>query len=91
MKRLLLTLLFALFLAACSGVSVPEVEQNADATAVPPESPEQEAETGGDATAVDTSADTATTPEEAGIVRDRDWSLGAEDPLVTIIEYGDFQ
>jgi hypothetical protein len=33
----------------------------------------------------------ANSPQEAGVVRDRDWSKGAEDPLVTIIEYGDFQ
>ena len=30
-------------------------------------------------------------PAEAGVVRERDWTKGAEDPLVTIIEYGDFQ
>lgn len=32
-----------------------------------------------------------TNPAEAGVVRERDWTEGAEDPLVTIIEYGDFQ
>jgi hypothetical protein len=33
----------------------------------------------------------ATTVAEASIVRDRDWSQGTADPLVSIIEYGDFQ
>jgi len=33
----------------------------------------------------------ANSPQEAGVVRDRDWIKGTEDPLVTIIEYGDFQ
>lgn len=33
----------------------------------------------------------ATTVEEASIVRDRDWVKGTDDPLVAIIEYGDFQ
>ena len=33
----------------------------------------------------------ATTVQEASIVRERDWKKGAEDPLVSIIEYGDFQ
>lgn len=33
----------------------------------------------------------ATTPEEAAVVRPQDWVLGAAEPTVTIIEYGDFQ
>ncbi len=32
-----------------------------------------------------------TDPAVAGVIRDRDWTKGADDPLVTIIEYGDFQ
>jgi len=34
---------------------------------------------------------TAATMAEAAVVRDTDWVKGAADPLVTIIEYGDFQ
>ncbi len=30
-------------------------------------------------------------PAQASVVRARDWTKGAEEPLVTIIEYGDFQ
>lgn len=33
----------------------------------------------------------ATTVEEAAVVREQDWRKGAADPLVVIIEYGDFQ
>jgi len=33
----------------------------------------------------------ATTVAEAAVVREQDQVLGAADPLVTIIEYGDFQ
>ncbi len=33
----------------------------------------------------------AETAAEAGVIRDRDWTKGAADPLITIIEYGDFQ
>ena len=33
----------------------------------------------------------ATTVGEAAVVREQDWKQGAADPLVVIIEYGDFQ
>ena len=33
----------------------------------------------------------ATNPTEAAVIRERDWVLGAEEPLISIIEYGDFQ
>ena len=33
----------------------------------------------------------ATTVAEAAVVREQDQVLGAADPLITIIEYGDFQ
>lgn len=33
----------------------------------------------------------AGTVAEAAQIRDTDWSKGAEEPLVSIIEYGDFQ
>lgn len=85
MKRIstLLALLSFLLLAACSGgtaVSTPE------STAQPP------AATGGD-TAV--SAATSFTPaanvDEAAVLRADDHTHGAAEPIVAIIEYGDFQ
>jgi hypothetical protein len=33
----------------------------------------------------------ASTVEEAAVVRQQDWLKGATDPIVVIIEYGDFQ
>lgn len=33
----------------------------------------------------------ATNVTEAAVVREQDWVRGASDPLVTVIEYGDFQ
>ena len=33
----------------------------------------------------------ATTVAEAAVVREQDWVRGATNPVVTIIEYGDFQ
>jgi cyclophilin family peptidyl-prolyl cis-trans isomerase/protein-disulfide isomerase len=33
----------------------------------------------------------ATSPAEAAVVRSQDWPLGAANPIVSIIEYGDFQ
>ena len=33
----------------------------------------------------------ATNFEEAAVLRERDWFKGAEEPVVEIIEYGDFQ
>lgn len=34
---------------------------------------------------------TATTPAQAAVIRDTDWVKGADEPAVSIIEYGDFQ
>ncbi|GJM42194.1 MAG: hypothetical protein DHS20C20_24760 [Ardenticatenaceae bacterium] len=33
----------------------------------------------------------ASTVEEAAVIREQDWQKGAADPVVVIIEYGDFQ
>lgn len=33
----------------------------------------------------------ATTVEEAAVIREQDWLKGAAEPVVVIIEYGDFQ
>lgn len=42
-------------------------------------------------TAVDAGFPMASSIEEAAERRETDWVKGAEDPLITIIEYGDFQ
>ena len=87
---------FLLLLAACaSGGGVPPESQQ-------PAEPE-DSSTAEESPAEDTAVDSAPAPPlnneitiganaaEAGAIRDRDWTIGAEDPLVTIIEYGDFQ
>ncbi len=102
MKKLLILLLM-LLLVACGAAAPPDVEtetggveqgavsdtagynanEEAAATAVPPaESPVIEG---------DAKITPAITPAEAAQVRPQDWAIGADDPLVTIIEYGDFQ
>lgn len=83
MRRMYLLLLGLLLLAACGPAGTPSAPTvNEPVTAVPPQV--------GVGQAVP-AITPATTPEEAGIVRPQDWVKGASDPLVTIIEYGDFQ
>lgn len=77
-KILLLPLL--LLLAACAAAAP---------TAQPAPVEEQATPEITEDTAV--SAAGATTPEQAAVVRDTDWVKGAAEPVVSIIEYGDFQ
>jgi PBP1b-binding outer membrane lipoprotein LpoB len=97
MKRLLILWITAVFLAACAAAepetpvtAVPQAATAVQETAAPVEED--------DASAVTTLPEPvniagfpAANVDEANIVRERDWKIGAEDPLVTIIEYGDFQ
>ena len=80
-------------LAACAAPD--ETETNADAVVddsgtASTESPKAGTESRPAAISAEpiTPAETAA---EAGVIRDRDWTKGAADPLITIIEYGDFQ
>ncbi len=93
-KLILLPLL--LVLAACGSAAAPA------ATTVPQEmAPEESAGTdSADATASESENPApaanapvviGATPAEAGVVRVQDHVKGAEEPVVTIIEYGDFQ
>ena len=87
MKRtaLLFSLLFSLLLAAC-GAAEPILETE---TAVsPPTTDDQPAVQPADITA---DFAPAANVAEAAQIRDLDQTKGAEDPVVTIIEYGDFQ
>ena len=90
MRKLLLLPLLLLLVACGSSAAVEtedeKAEKSDDTAAVSEAAPESQP--------VAVSADPITPAEtaaEAGIIRDRDWTQGAEDPLVTIIEYGDFQ
>lgn len=84
-------LLLLLLLAACgtANVAVPTaepVDEAADPTSAAQANTEPESQPlSGDSPAP------AQTPAEAGVIRERDWTKGTEEPLVTIIEYGDFQ
>jgi len=98
MKKILLMLVL-LLAVACGGPEAPASETTDSSES---EVPTTVAE---DAAPEDTSADVAqqpsspdsddftpaSTPAEAGEVRDFDHAKGATDPAVTIIEYGDYQ
>jgi len=80
-----------LLLAACGATASP--------TAAPANSENFAAETPAEAadTAVTQSSESpaevapSSSPAAAAVVRDQDWTKGPDDPVVSIIEYGDFQ
>jgi hypothetical protein len=85
MRRIVLLFIGLLLLAACgpSGTPATPAAGGGDSTtAVPPQASNTQAVP---------AITPATTPEEAGIVRPQDWVKGATDPIVSIIDYGDFQ
>lgn len=95
MKRFVL-LVGMLLLAACG----PAAETAPPAAVEEPSAPEVGAsapamsEPAAPETAVGDAGRTftpGTTPAEAAVVRPTDWTLGSETPVVSIIEYGDFQ
>ncbi len=102
MKKIVLLWLVFL-LAACGAAEAPERSTELSPTEPasqttgekPPATAVVDEEAPAEASPVESSdADAFTiakTPEEAGAVRARDWAKGAEEPAVTIIEYGDFQ
>ena len=100
MKRFVLLFAIMLMLAACGSTSTETAVSVTDepvkaATAVAENNSvaeEAAAESAAPSEEVAAIANfPATNVAEASIVRDRDWTIGADDPLVTIIEYGDFQ
>lgn len=97
MKKLFLILLLALLVACGQSVGEREtaVTTSAPTTAVPATQPATPVETDEPAdTAPPVESDTfpvAGTVAEASQVRPSDWTKGAVNPLVSIIEYGDFQ
>lgn len=71
----------------------PTATAEAVATEVVAETPTAETETAVDGNNGENVAavTVAETPAEAAEIRPQDWVKGAEDPLVAIVEYGDFQ
>jgi hypothetical protein len=95
MRKLLFLPLF-LLLAACGAatapVETPAPESSSGDGAATTQESEQVTSPGSEtSTAGRASVATGSTPEEASIVREQDYVIGAADPTVTIIEYGDFQ
>lgn len=90
MKRFFWLLMSFLFLAAC-GASESAVSSSASsATAVSPT--DAPAPTNVPApTVASNDASLANPLATASIIRESDWVRGAAEPIVTIIEYGDFQ
>ncbi len=100
MKRIFL--LFLLLVAACSpsGTAELAVESTEEQESNPP--PTANSQTSVESSDADDSAtksdsqdvpvlQIAQTPAEAGQFRQGDHAKGADDPLITIVEYGDFQ
>ncbi len=105
MKRPFLLLLTLLLLVACGGTAVDNaaVDEAAVPEATSPSAAATEADTAAEAEDTPAQAEppkdgdltapieTSTDPAVAGVIRARDWTKGAADPDIVIIEYGDFQ
>ena len=81
---------------AMSATATTEITVVPEPTSVPATEPTAEPAADSEETAVSDDGSPAafspaTTVAEAAVVREQDQVLGAADPLVTIIEYGDFQ
>lgn len=79
-----------------SATATTEITAVPEPTSVPATEPTAEPTADSEETAVSDDGSPAafspaTTVAEAAVVREQDQVLGAADPLVTIIEYGDFQ
>lgn len=93
-KIWLLPFLFLLAACASGGGAPTESQQNSDpdsSSAVTEAPSEDSPSDSAPGQPLDNAITIGKNPAEAGEVRDRDWTKGAEDPLITIIEYGDFQ
>jgi len=94
MRKYLVTAFLVLLLAGCgstAGSNQASDEVPAATVEDSGTSPTAETTAGDSATAANTSVTTGSTPEEASVVREQDHVIGSEEPIVTIIEYGDFQ
>ena len=88
-KILLLTLL--LLLVACGASEAEETKDESAGTNIEPTTVSESAPANQTAPGAADTFTPAKTAADAGVMRDRDWKKGAEEPVITIIEYGDYQ
>jgi uncharacterized protein YcfL len=94
MRKYLITAFLVLLLVGCGSATessqtndeVPAAAENSSGSTPTAVTANNES-----APIVNTSVTTGSTPEEASIIREQDHVIGAEEPVVSIIEYGDFQ
>lgn len=96
MKKALPIIVILLFLAACGGGAAELPVEEAQGPAATPLTEKTDASPGETSTAATPkpaaeAAFPATNVASASVIRDRDWVKGAADPVITIVEYGDFQ
>jgi hypothetical protein len=78
-----------LFLLVACGPTTNVSDETARDTEAQPDNTEIQEDTA--VSGPDLEIPTARTIAEATLLREREWVEGAEDPIVVIIEYGDFQ
>jgi hypothetical protein len=91
MRKYLISGFLILLLAACGTATESDRPSGEETTTPVAESTNSSAADNNTAQTSNTTVTTGTNPEEASIVRVQDHTIGAEEPVVTIIEYGDFQ
>ncbi|HID52453.1 MAG TPA: hypothetical protein EYP41_10485 [Anaerolineae bacterium] len=98
MKKMLFFVFLIMLLAACGGgtAELPTSEPQAPAANPTADEATDTAETEAEPVAVEPQPETdasfpAANVAGAAVVREQDWVKGAEEPIITIIEYGDFQ
>ncbi len=98
MKKLLFFVFLIMLLAACGGgtAELPTTEPQAPAANPTTDEAADSAETEAEPVAEEPQPETdasfpAANVADAAVIRQQDWVKGAEEPIVTIIEYGDYQ
>lgn len=98
MKKILFFVFLIMLLAACgSGTAeLPTTKPQAPAANPAADEATDSAKTEAEPAAEEPKSETdasfpAANVAGAAVVRERDWMKGAEEPIITIIEYGDFQ
>jgi hypothetical protein len=91
MRKIILLMFLFLLLAACAAPEAAEPDDQPEQETPEPTAVSVDNKVDSQAVEVADPVTPAQTAAAAGVIRDRDWTLGAEDPLITIIEYGDFQ